>query len=89
MDTMKLTENQIKRYSRQIILKEVGGKGQIKLLNSKISIVGLGALGSPISYYLAAAGIGNLQLIDYDTVELSNLHRQILHFTNCSSNNRR
>ena len=81
MDTMKLTENQIKRYSRQIILKEVGGKGQIKLLNSKISIVGLGALGSPVSYYLAAAGVGNLQLIDYDTVEISNLHRQILHFT--------
>ncbi|MFW9951617.1 MAG: ThiF family adenylyltransferase [Candidatus Thorarchaeota archaeon] len=78
---MKLTEDQIKRYSRQIVLKEVGGIGQVKLLNSKISVVGLGALGSPITYYLAAAGIGRLQLIDYDTVEISNLHRQILHFT--------
>ena len=82
VDKMELNENQIKRYSRQIILKEVGGIGQIKLLNSKISIVGLGAIGSPVTYYLAAAGIGKLQLIDYDNVEISNLHRQILHYTN-------
>jgi adenylyltransferase/sulfurtransferase len=81
MGKMKLTEDQIKRYSRQILLKEVGGIGQIQLLSSKISVVGLGALGSPITYYLAAAGIGSLKLIDYDHVEFSNLHRQILHFT--------
>jgi len=78
---MKLTEEQINRYSRQIVLKEVGGIGQKKLLNSKISLIGLGALGSPVAYYLVAAGIGNLKIIDYDLVEPSNLHRQILHFT--------
>ncbi|TFG25778.1 MAG: HesA/MoeB/ThiF family protein [Promethearchaeota archaeon] len=79
---MNLTEEQINRYSRQIVLKEVGGKGQEKLLNSKITILGLGALGSPVAYYLTAAGIGNIKIIDYDVVEPSNLHRQILHFTN-------
>ena len=78
---MNLTEKQIIRYSRQIVLKEIGGTGQKKLLNSKVSLIGLGALGSPVSYYLVAAGIGNLKVIDYDSVELSNLHRQILHFT--------
>lgn len=78
---MNLTEEQIKRYSRQIVLKEVGGIGQKKLLNSTITVIGLGALGSPVSYYLAAAGIGKLRIVDFDTVELSNLHRQILHFT--------
>lgn len=79
---MNLTEEQINRYSRQIVLKEIGGKGQKKLLDSKITLVGLGALGSPVAYYLVAAGIGNLKVIDYDSVESSNLHRQILHFTN-------
>ena len=78
---MNLTEEQIKRYSRQIVLKEIGGIGQKQLLKSKVSLVGLGALGSPVAYYLAAAGIGNLKIIDYDNVEPSNLHRQILHFT--------
>ncbi|MFW9971797.1 MAG: ThiF family adenylyltransferase [Candidatus Odinarchaeota archaeon] len=78
---MNLTEEQIIRYSRQIVLKEIGGIGQKKLLGSRISLVGLGALGSPAAYYLAAAGIGNLKIIDYDYVEPSNLHRQILHFT--------
>lgn len=78
---MNLTEEQINRYSRQIVLKEIGGNGQKKLLKSKVSLVGLGALGSPVAYYLAAAGIGNLKIIDYDSVEPSNLHRQILHFT--------
>lgn len=78
---MELTEDQIERYSRQIVLKEVGGIGQKKLLSSKVSVIGLGALGSSTAYYLTAAGIGNLQIIDFDTVEISNLHRQILHFT--------
>ncbi|MFX0041127.1 MAG: ThiF family adenylyltransferase [Promethearchaeota archaeon] len=78
---MKLTEEQINRYSRQIVLKEIGGLGQKKLLDSRISLVGLGALGSPVAYYLVAAGIGNLKIFDYDSVEISNLHRQILHFT--------
>ncbi|MFW9827375.1 MAG: ThiF family adenylyltransferase [Candidatus Thorarchaeota archaeon] len=78
---MDLTEDQIKRYSRQIVLKEIGGIGQKKLLNSRVSLIGLGALGSPAAYYLVAAGIGKLKIIDYDSVEPSNLHRQILHFT--------
>ena len=78
---MDLTDEQINRYSRQIVLKEVGGIGQKKLLSAKISLVGLGALGSSVAYYLAAAGVGTLQIIDFDTVEISNLHRQILHFT--------
>ena len=60
---MDLTEEQINRYSRQIVLKEVGGIGQKKLLNSKISLIGLGALGSSAAYYLAAAGVGTLQII--------------------------
>lgn len=79
---MELSEEQIERYSRQIVLKEVGGIGQEKLLSSKISLIGLGALGSPAAYYLAAAGIGSLRIIDFDRVETSNLHRQILHYTN-------
>ncbi|MHA1985372.1 MAG: HesA/MoeB/ThiF family protein [Promethearchaeota archaeon] len=78
---MNLTEEQIQRYSRQIVLKEVGGIGQKKLLNSKVTIIGCGGLGSPVAFYLTAAGIGTLQIIDFDTVDLSNLHRQILHFT--------
>jgi len=79
---MNLTEEQIQRYSRQIVLKEVGGLGQEKLLNSRVSLIGLGGLGSPVAYYLTAAGIGHLNIVDYDTVNISNLHRQILHFTN-------
>jgi adenylyltransferase/sulfurtransferase len=81
MEKMNLTEEQIQRYSRQIVLKEVGGLGQDKLLDSRVSLIGLGALGSPVAYYLAAAGIGYLNIVDYDSVEISNLHRQILHFT--------
>jgi len=76
---MNLSEQQIERYSRQIILPEVGGKGQIKLLNSKVLIIGCGGLGSPAAYYLAAAGVGTLGLVDSDKVELNNLQRQILH----------
>ncbi|HOK40766.1 MAG TPA: HesA/MoeB/ThiF family protein [bacterium] len=78
---MKFTEEQIERYSRQIILNEIGGNGQQKLLNSKVLIIGCGGLGSPAAYYLAAAGIGFLGLLDSDNAELSNLNRQILHFT--------
>ena len=78
---MDLSEEQLIRYSRQIILKEVGGIGQSKLLESRITLIGLGALGSPTAYYLTAAGVGNLKIIDFDVVDLSNLHRQILHYS--------
>ncbi len=78
---MALNDNQIERYSRQIILKEIGGKGQEKLLNSKVLIIGAGGLGSPCAYYLCAAGIGEIGIVDSDNVELNNLQRQILHFT--------
>ena len=79
---MELTEQQIERYSRQIILEEVGGVGQKKLLSSKVLIVGAGGLGAPAALYLAAAGIGTIGIVDYDRVDLTNLQRQIIHHTN-------
>lgn len=79
---MAFTDEQINRYSRQIILNEVGGKGQEKLANAKVLIVGAGGLGSPIALYLGAGGIGTIGLIDGDVVDLSNLQRQVLHSTN-------
>jgi len=75
---MKLTESQIKRYSRQMVLKKIGPIGQKKLLSSKVLVVGAGGLGSPILIYLAALGIGNIGIIDHDKIDLSNLHRQVL-----------
>ena len=76
--TIKLTGKQIKRYSRQMVLKKIGPIGQKKLLSSKVLVVGAGGLGSPVLIYLAALGIGNIGIIDHDKVDLSNLHRQIL-----------
>ncbi len=78
---MGLTEEQIERYSRQIILDEVGGAGQEKLLSSKVLIVGAGGLGAPAALYLAAAGVGTIGIIDSDKVDLTNLQRQIIHHT--------
>lgn len=78
---MALTEQQIERYSRHIILEEVGGTGQEKLLASKVLIVGAGGLGSPAGLYLAAAGVGTIGIIDADDVDLTNLQRQIIHHT--------
>ena len=78
---MELTDQQIQRYSRHIILNEVGGKGQKKLSRAKVLIIGAGGLGSPSGLYLAAAGIGTIGLVDGDVVDLSNLQRQILHTT--------
>ena len=74
----KLTENQIQRYAHQIILDEIGTKGQEKLLKTKVFILGAGGLGSPVLIYLASAGVGTLGIADFDKVELSNLQRQIL-----------
>lgn len=76
---MEFTEEQLQRYSRHIILPEVGGKGQKKLLNAKVFLVGAGGLGCPVGYYLTAAGVGTIAIIDNDNVELSNLQRQIAH----------
>lgn len=78
---MEFTEEQLERYSRQIILKEVGGKGQHLLRQARVLVVGAGGLGSPIAMYLGAAGIGTIGLIDGDVVDLSNLQRQVLHTT--------
>ena len=77
--TSVLTDEQMDRYSRQILLPEIGVSGQAKLLDSKVVIVGAGGLGSPTAICLAAAGIGTIGLIDADTVDRSNLHRQVLH----------
>ena len=78
---MSLTNEQIERYSRHIILKEVGVKGQKKLFESKVLVIGTGGLGAPAAMFLAAAGVGTIGLVDYDVVELSNLQRQIIHLT--------
>lgn len=78
---MDFTEDQIQRYSRHIILQEVGAEGQEKISNGKVLIVGAGGLGSPAALYLAAAGVGTIGIIDGDIVDLSNLQRQIIHFT--------
>jgi len=77
----ELTEDQIIRYSRNIIIPEIGGIGQKKLLQSRVFCVGIGGLGSPISLYLAAAGIGTIGIADSGIVDISNLQRQVLHFT--------
>lgn len=74
-----LNDDQLLRYSRQIMLPEVDLDGQEKLLNARVLILGLGGLGSPVSMYLAAAGVGHLVLADFDSVDLSNLQRQIVH----------
>lgn len=78
---MAMTDEQIERYSRHIILKEVGAKGQKKLLNGKVLIIGAGGLGAPAAMYLAAAGVGTIGIVDADEVDLSNLQRQIIHGT--------
>ena len=79
---MAFTNEQLERYSRHIILKEIGAKGQKKLLNAKVLIIGAGGLGAPAALYLAAAGVGTIGIVDADVVDLSNLQRQVIHTTN-------
>lgn len=76
-----MNDEQLLRYSRQIMLSDIDIEGQEKLLAARVLIVGLGGLGSPVSMYLAAAGVGHLVLADFDTVDLTNLQRQIVHTT--------
>ncbi len=78
---MELTDQQIERYARHIVLPEIGEEGQEKLLESKVLVVGAGGLGSPLLLYLAAAGVGTLGVIDDDVVDFSNLQRQVIHDT--------
>jgi adenylyltransferase/sulfurtransferase len=78
---MDLSDDQLERYARHIILREVGGAGQEKLLNATVLVIGAGGLGSPLLMYLAAAGVGTLGVVDDDIVSLSNLQRQIIHTT--------
>ncbi len=78
---LAFTTEQLKRYQRHIIMPQVGGIGQRKLLDSKVLLLGAGGLGSPTALYLAAAGVGDLGIVDFDVVDVSNLQRQILHDT--------
>ncbi len=78
---MDFTDDQIRRYARHIILPEIGGTGQERLLNARVLVVGAGGLGAPVLLYLAAAGIGTIGVIDDDAVDLSNLQRQAIHDT--------
>lgn len=78
MSPPPLTDDQLERYARHIVLREIGGDGQKKLLNAKVAVVGAGGIGSPAILYLAAAGVGTIRVIDDDAVALSNLQRQIM-----------
>src|SRR5208337_1040323 len=76
-----LTKDEILRYSRHLIIPEVGMEGQQKLKAAKVLLVGTGGLGAPLGLYLAAAGVGKIGLVDFDTVDFTNLQRQVIHFT--------
>ena len=77
--SFKLNKNQIKRFSRQIVLKDIGALGQKKIIQSKVLIIGMGGLGCPVAEFLTRAGVGCLGIVDHDNVDLSNIHRQSLY----------
>ena len=81
MTDSRLTSEEVERYARHIVLREVGGAGQRRLKGSRVLVIGAGGLGSPVLLYLAAAGVGTLRIVDDDAVALSNLQRQIVHGT--------
>src|ERR1700678_2886539 len=81
INSVALTPSEIQRYARHLIMPEVAMKGQRRLKAAKVLCIGTGGLGSPLALYLAAAGVGTLGLADFDVVDLSNLQRQIIHFT--------
>ncbi len=81
LSPMELNEEQFQRYARHLILDEVGEEGQLRLLQSRVLVVGAGGLGSPLLLYLAAAGVGTIGITDPDRVDLTNLQRQIVHAT--------
>ena len=77
--TSKLNKNQLERFSRQIILKNIGTLGQKKIIQSKVLIIGMGGLGCPVAEFLTRAGVGSIGIVDSDNVDLSNIHRQSLY----------
>ncbi|HUX85589.1 MAG TPA: molybdopterin-synthase adenylyltransferase MoeB [Chloroflexota bacterium] len=81
MPVQTFTEEQVRRYHRHLIMPQVGSRGQKALLNARVLLIGAGGLGSPAALYLAAAGVGTIGIVDFDTVDISNLQRQILHRT--------
>ena len=80
-EELGMRDEELRRYSRHILLKEIGKEGQERLAEGRVLIIGCGGLGSPIAMYLAAAGVGTIGLMDGDVVDESNLQRQIIHFT--------
>src|ERR1700744_5121912 len=80
-DEVTLSKEEILRYSRHLIMPEVGMEGQLKLKNASVLLVGAGGLGAPLGLYLAAAGIGKIGMVDFDVVDFTNLQRQVIHGT--------